>query len=374
MRLLYVSPNSELGGAERILETLIKYHDSNQFEIYVVLMGPGPLEDRWKKMGANVLQIPNFRFRNPGSLLKAQWNLKKILKDQKIDFIHSTMAYGHLFAGPVAWLMNIPEVWFQHGPVGHTWDRWAGFIPTNNILCNSKFTDDQQQALVPTKSSIVFGPVEIPSVAPEILQKIRQNFRKKFLVDSDKFLCIHVARLDKWKGQENFIKAIEVAYQKNPHIQALIVGGTALGSVAYEQKLKDLVEEKGLESIIGFTGFLESVQEAFLSADLFVHCSTQAEPLGLSILEALAAGCPVISANQGGPIEVIVNQESGILCPANDIRKLGEEILKVSQDKQLQTHLREQGLIRAQFFEAKKWVKKIEQIYLSLTAKGPDAI
>ncbi len=374
MKLLYVSPNSELGGAERILDTLIKYHNLTQFEIFVVLMGPGPLEERWRKLGAKVLQVPRFRFRQVGSLLKAQWAFRKILKDYKIDLIHSTMAYGHLFAGPIAISLKVPEVWFQHGPVGKTLDRLAGFVPTKNILCNSKFTENQQQALAKGKSSVVYGPVEIPALTSEAREKIRISFRKNFNIGFEKFLCLHVARLDAWKGQENFIKAIEIAHQSNPNIQALIVGGSALGSAEYERKLRNLVQEKNLEHVIGFTGFLSYVQEAFFSADLFVHCSIQAEPLGLSILEALAAGCPVIAADQGGPLEVIIDHKSGILCPAKDIRKLSQTILRISQDKKLQVQLRDQGLSRAQFFEAKNWVKKIEKIYLSLISDGSDGV
>ena len=203
MKLLYVSPNSELGGAERILDTLIQYHDRTKFEVYVILMGPGLLEERWKGMGAKVLQVPRFRFRYLSSLLKSQWEFRKILKDYKIDLVHSTMAYGHLFAGPIAWSMNIPEIWFQHGPVGKTLDRWAAFVPTKNILCNSQFTEGQQQALAKAKSSVVYGPVEIPTMGLERLQKTQNDFRKKYLIGIDKFLCIHVARLDPWKGQEN---------------------------------------------------------------------------------------------------------------------------------------------------------------------------
>lgn len=374
MKLLYVSPNSELGGAERILDTLIKYHHPDQFEIYIVLMGPGSLEEKWKKMGATVLQVPPFRFRQVGSLLKAQWAFRKILKDFDIELIHSTMAYGHLFAGPVALSLKVPEVWFQHGPVGKTLDRLAGFVPTKNILCNSKFTENQQQALAKAKSSVVYGPVEIPAITSGAREEIRISFRKNFDIGSEKFLCLHVARLDAWKGQENFIKAIELAHHSNPNIQALIVGGSALGSSDYEKKLKNLVQDKNLENVIGFTGFLSSVQEAFFSADLFVHCSIQAEPLGLSILEALAAGCPVIAADQGGPLEVIIDQQAGILCPASDIIKLSQTILNISQDKKVQLHLREQGLIRAQFFEAKKWVRKIEEIYQSLMSEGSDGV
>ncbi len=370
MKLLYVSPNSELGGAERILDTLIKYHDRKNFEVYVVLMGPGSLEERWKEMGVTVLQIPRFRFRHFGSLVKALWALRKILKEHKIDLVHSTMVYGHLFAGPIAWAMNIPEVWFQHGPVGKTLDRWAGFVPTKNILCNSKFTENQQQVLAKAKTSVVYGPVEIPHTDSETSQKIRTEFRKKFNIDSEKFLCVHVARLDPWKGQENFIAAIEIAYKKYPNIQALIVGGSALGSADYEKKLCSLVREKNLESVIKLTGFLSSVHEVFLSADLFVHCSTQAEPLGLSILEAMAAGCPVIAANQGGPLEVIVDKESGILFPGSDVAQLSQEILKVSQDKNLQNQLRQKGLKRAECFESKKWVKQIEKIYSGIIAEG----
>ena len=58
MRLLYVSPNAELGGAEKILETFIKYHDQKEFEVFVVFLREGSLEKKWRELGAQVLKIP----------------------------------------------------------------------------------------------------------------------------------------------------------------------------------------------------------------------------------------------------------------------------------------------------------------------------
>ena len=365
MKLLYVSPNSELGGAERILDILIRYHNKKDFEIYVLLMRPGPLEKRWSHLGAKILRVPEFRFRKIGQLIRAQQALKKFLKEHRFDLIHSTMAYGHLFAGPVAWLMNTPEVWFQHGPVGKTLDRWAGFIPTRMILCNSKFTENCQAQLGNSKTSVVYGPVEIPQSNAESVQKARAEFRKKYLISESEFLCIHVARLDAWKGQENFIKAIELARKINPNIKALIVGGSALGQVDFENKLKTLVKEKNLEHIIGFTGFISSVHDAYVAADVFVHCSTQAEPLGLSILEALAAGCPVIAADRGGPLEIIKNNESGVLCASENISEISQAILKISQENSIHKNLQLLGFKRAQDFEASDWVQRIEKSCLS---------
>ena len=366
MKLLYISPNSELGGAERILDILIRHHNKKNFEIFVLLMRPGPLEEKWKSLGVKVLRVPEFRFRKIGQLIQAQLALRKILIEHQIDLIHSTMAYGHLFAGPVAWSMNLPEVWFQHGPVGKTLDRWAGYIPTQLILCNSKFTESCQRQLGNSKTSVVYGPVEIPQLSLQNTQIIRSEFRKKYSISESEFLCIHVARLDIWKGQENFIQAVDLARKENPKIRALIVGGSALGQVDYENKLKALVKEKKMEDIIGFTGFINTVRDAYSAADVFVHCSTQAEPLGLSILEALAEGCPVIAADCGGPLEIIKNNESGILCSSENISQMSQAILKISEQTSFKKNLQLQGFKRAQAFEAALWVQRIETCYLSV--------
>lgn len=366
MKLLYVSPNAELGGAERILETFIKYHDRQQFEVFVVFLREGSLEEKWRNLGAQVLKIPPFRFRNLSQLLQKQWLLRKILSENKIDLVHSTMSYGHLFAGPVALSLGIPEIWFQHGPVGKSWDQMAALVPTNLILCNSHYTEKLQNRLSSSQTKVIYGPVEIPKIDPLSVNKLRDDFRKKFKFSSDDFLCVHVARLDPWKGQENFIKAIALAHEKNPKIKGLVVGGTDLGHADFEQQLKNYVQEKGLQKVIHFTGHLNSVSEAFYAADMFIHTSKIPEPLGLSILEALACGTPVIAANLGGPIEILTHGENGFLNPASDIENLKNLILTLVEQPMLRSKFKTQGLAKAQEFEAKAWVKKVEQIYTAL--------
>ena len=180
MKLLYVSPNAELGGAERILETFIKYHDRQQFEVFVVFLREGSLVKKWQGLGAQILKIPAFRFRNLGQLLHKQWLLRKLMNENKINLVHSTMSYGHLFAGPVALSLGIPEVWFQHGPVGKTWDQMAAMVPTKLILCNSQYTEEIQNRLSSSQTKVIYGPVEIQKPDPLSVNKLRVEFRKNF--------------------------------------------------------------------------------------------------------------------------------------------------------------------------------------------------
>lgn len=362
-KVLYVSPNAHLGGAEKILEILLKYHDRSQFEPSVYFLKSGPLEKTWKETGTKIFKSSQeFRFRKPIQLLKEQMLFKNVLQKEQFSLVHSTMSYGHLFAGPPSLLARVPEMWFQHGPVGKSWDFWAAQIPSRCILYNSNHTRDQQEQHKSSFGKVVYGPVEIPDLNQA--GSSRQSFRSRFGFQNSDFVCVHIARIDAWKGQKEFILAIQQAREKNKSIKAVIVGNADIGSQSYQQELLDLVKSYQLTEIVHFAGFMNPVDEAYFGADLFVHTSTLAEPLGLTILEAMARKCPVLTSSLGGFREILKDQSNSLSAIPQDISDLSEKISQLSSAPNLRSKLAEQACQDVQKFEARAWVRSVEQIYL----------
>jgi len=363
MNILYLSPNAQFGGAERILETLLKYHDRQRFNLSLAFLNQGPLVEDWKKYQLPIELLPKFRMRAPIEMLRSQRALSKLIRQNKIDLIHSTMAYGHLYAGPVALFRGTREVWFQHGPVGSTLDRLAGLVPTSTVLFNSKYTLAQQNFAWSKQKKVVYGPVSIPEKFEETIPAARKTIRSQYHVEEEDFLFLHLARMEAWKGQELFLDSLFPLMEKNSKAKALLVGGSALGDRTFEKNLHEKVLAKGLSHRIVFCGEQKNTSDFFAAADCYVHSATIPEPLGLSILEALASGCPVIAADAGGPKELLGPEAIGSLYTINDSLALQAKMNEMIQNQNSLQEVRDKGKRFAKQFEAKVWVQRIEEIY-----------
>ena len=384
MNILYVSPNAEFGGAERIVETLVRFHDKNKHRIFVVFLKDGPLVSKWQALGAEVYVARPFKFRNIFSLFMSQIDFGRYLSQNKIDLVHSTMAYGHIFAGPVCLFKGVPEVWFQHGPVGSYWDKFAGLITSKAIFYNSKYTYQLQLDLAFFKKSsstqipdhklskhfVVYGPSFLNEQSPEERKISREKVRKEFgILDSD-FLYVHVARIEPWKGQLEFIQAFKAVTLKNNNVKALIVGGSNIGDTQYETKIRETVNTLGLESMVSFTGQVSEVAIFYFAADCFVHSSIIGEPLGLTILEAMHSGLPVIVSDGGGPKELIESKKNGLLTKMGDTLDLIDAMILIKENGELRATVGENAKTFALQFASNVWVKGIEKLYETLLPFG----
>ena len=111
----------------------------------------------------------------------------------------------------------------------------------------------------------------------------------------------------RWKGHEIFLRALSMLGPDVP-IRGYIAGGPIYetnGSQYTITELRNLAQGLGLKGRVGFTGFIGNPDAAIRSLDVVVHASTQPEPFGLVIVEAMACGKPVIVSNCGGASELV---------------------------------------------------------------------
>jgi glycosyltransferase involved in cell wall biosynthesis len=116
-----------------------------------------------------------------------------------------------------------------------------------------------------------------------------------------------LATFAKWKGHSLFLKAVSLLPSTTP-VRAYIIGAPIYQTRGSQHSLADLraeVHRLGLTDRVGFTGFLYPPDSALRSLDVVVHASTQPEPFGMVIVEAMACGKPVIAVNSSGASEIL---------------------------------------------------------------------
>lgn len=357
-KICYVSPNAHLGGAERIIEELIENRDQSRFDVAVVFFKQGPLVEKWRALGAKVFVTSPFRLRNIFSLSKACGELRAFAETEKFDLVHSHLSFGHFVSAIALRGLNIPLMWFQHGPVGKGLDQLVNFSPARKVFFNSHFTQSQQKLSASTQQEVVFGPVDKPKNSD-------RSLRSQLGFSDADLVLINVARIDRWKGQSFLLKAFAQAYMKNPTLKLVFFGDTSIGSEEYFAELKKEVSELKLDQVVRFAGFQSNLEKIYSTGDIFIHSSLIPEPLGLSILEAQIRNLPVIAVNAGGPKEIIEDGVSGLLYESGNISDLSAKILSLSNSPERRKQLGASAAISAQRFESSKWTKIIEKSYLS---------
>jgi glycosyltransferase involved in cell wall biosynthesis len=151
-----------------------------------------------------------------------------------------------------------------------------------------------------------------PQVAPERRAKLRAEFGG----DEDTVLVGQVSRFAARKGLEDTIRAFDLIAPCAPKSRLILVGDGPL-----RHDLERLAQRSRNAHRIHFAGRRSDIQDVLGAFDVFIHPSRR-EPFGLAVLEAGAAGLPVVAYAEGGVQEIIVPGETGLLVSPGDTREL----------------------------------------------------
>ena len=140
-----------------------------------------------------------------------------------------------------------------------------------------------------------------------------------------------VGHVQGWKGQLLVAEAVARARRSLPALRCLIVGGVHRLGAEYAEGLKERVAAPDLAGHVLLTGARRDVAACMDAVDVVIHASNR-EPFGRVLLEAMAVGRPVIAPREGGPLEIVVDGETGILVPPRDPDALAAAMVSLLGD------------------------------------------
>lgn len=178
-------------------------------------------------------------------------------------------------------------------------------------------------------------------------------------------IIVTVGSLRREKGQDILIRAFDDVQKQIPNVRLRLVGDGGK-----KEELEKLTERYGLESQVSFTGGLDksSVREELAKASVFAFPSRR-EGFGLALVEAMAAGLPIVATDVGG-ISEVVGENSGILVPSEDTDLLAEALVRVLTKPNLQTELRRAALKRSRHHSWGKMVEKYQYLFMQSVSKN----
>lgn len=171
--------------------------------------------------------------------------------------------------------------------------------------------------------------------------------RAQYNLSADTPVVTTIGRLEEWKGQHVFVEALPAVFAACPEARALVVGGAAVNKPEYAEQLKARCVALGIEGRVTFTGIRTDIPAVLAASSLLVLPTVTPEPFGRTVVEAMAAGKPVVATAAGGPRETVEDGETGYLAPPGDAAALAECIVAILTDSALRERMGRKGRERA---------------------------
>lgn len=336
-----------------VILSLIRHMDRARYAPHVIcLHDRGPLAERIEALGVAVEVIGAHGV----GLFEMGRRLARRLRQLRPHVVHTHNPAPHQAAAVARLLTRFPAlVHTKHGRNNFStrarrWaEQWAGrmsdmVVPVSTDAAEVAHSVDR----VPTrKLQVIHNGIEVGDLT--CATPLRPGRPPR---------AVHVARLNRVKDQGTLLRAARAVADQLPGFTLDVVGDGPM-----HEQVHALTAELGLQDIVRFHGFRDDVGAVLAESDLFV-LSSLSEGISITLLEAMAAGLPVVATDVGGNREVVVAGETGLLVPVGDAAALASAMLAVLTDPDRAQRLGAAGRARvASAFAIDRTVRAYEAIY-----------
>ena len=368
MNVLHLIETSEAGGAETIVLSIAKSLRDRGHHSVIGLLETGWLEDELKNCGF-VPIILELRSAYDFGCIRS---LCKLIGDFRIDLVHSHEFMMNVYGTVAGLIKGIPVITTVHGK-NYYWERTRRRVAYRVVSRVSRMVAVSEDLKCFLERQVSISRDRIEKIYNGIDSKLYErnslmdglSFTKERLsIPRNSPVIGTVGMLVPVKDHKTILEAAKRVIRKWPDAIFLIVGdGASL------ELLKTKAHELGLENNVRFTGFRRDVPSLLHIMNVYV-CSSLSEGHSLSILEAMAAGKPVIATDVGGNPEVVVDGETGFLIRPGDPEGLASRIAFLLGDQARAHELGAKGKMRVdQTFSLERTVDFYHQLYKCALAK-----
>ena len=300
-----------------------------------------------------------YQFAN--SIIQSYFQIKKIIKKHQIDLIYANTTKSYIYAVTTRFFTKKKLIWHVRDNIKHTIFHKLLMKNSDMMIAVSKHIDNQVIAEEQRKR-ILYGGLDIREWPLEINPD--KTIRHELGLQDDKILIAQAGQLTRWKNQSDFIKAAALILKTQRNVHFLIIGDDLSGrEKKYKIELKKLAEKLNVSSFISFLGNRKDMKRLLCQIDILIHPAID-EPFGRVLIEAMSMEKPVIAYNCGGPIEIIVNNETGYLVTPCNYTEIAEKAILLLEDEDLRTQLGKAGRNSVlEKFNMDRYLKGIEEIF-----------
>lgn len=361
LRVLHVTHNMAVGGAEVVVTQLIKSMADGRYRSQIVCLDGvvGELGQSLIDSGTRVHCLT----RKPGFDLSLVFQLRKLVQNEQIDILHchqyTPFSYGVLSAA----FTGINVVFTEHGrlyPDTWSWKRRIVNqilqIRANTIVAISEATRDalvKYEWFQRSRIKLVYNGISSLSESP-----VNSSIGDDLGITSADLVIGTVSRLDSIKNQSLMIAAYARLQPEYPHVKLLLVGDGP-----ERAKLEQQIDALGIKDHVIISGFVRDVVSYLSLIDIFLLTSFS-EGTSMALLEAMSLAKPIIATEVGGNVELLNHNETALLVESDDEEGLVMGLRSMLEDSQLRTRL---GLgAKAEFiekFNVSQMTRRYEKLY-----------
>jgi glycosyltransferase involved in cell wall biosynthesis len=350
MRVLHINAGNLYGGIEVLLVTLARFGSlCPGMESHFAVCFEGRFSSELRELGVPVEVAGGVRARAFWTVWRARRRFREILCRGGYDAVICHGAWIHSILGPAARNAGIRIVFWLHDPPHPrvNWlERWANTLEPDLMICNSRYTQEGSGDLFPgLPREIVYCPVASRQ-SGRVSPVDRSNARAEFDTPENAVVILQVSRLDPHKGHLMHLEALSRMKEVPGWVCWMVAGPQRPHEVELLEGLKKFAEESGIRDRVRFPGWQPDIGRLFGAADIFCQPNVGPEPFGITFVEALYAGLPVVTTALGGALE-IVTPDCGILVSPEDAEGLAAALRKLIEDEALRNRLGQCGPERA---------------------------
>ncbi|MHB8154609.1 MAG: lipopolysaccharide heptosyltransferase II [Candidatus Omnitrophota bacterium] len=354
MRILQILPELNVGGVETGTLDLSKYLVRLGHKSVVVSAG-GALVKELEAGGAKHYTL-SVNKKSIISMFKLIPKLVEIIKNEEIDIVHARSRVPAWIAYFACRQTRAIFVTTCHGYYKkHFFSTVMGWgkrvIVLSNVIARHMIDD-------------LSVPHERIKLVPRSVDLEKFKYLDPKIKRKDDFNVGIIGRITPLKGHAHFIKAMARISRLVPRLKIWIVGDAPASKEAYKEELQILVRRLGLWHCTEFLGTQRDIPGILEHLDLVVLATTTHEAFGRVVVEAQAAGVPVVATKVGGVIDIIEDGKNGLLVPPADAKSMAEAIMRIFMDTQLARELAENAYTKVkEKYNVELMVKNTLDVY-----------
>jgi L-malate glycosyltransferase len=383
MKILFYNHTGKVSGGERVLSMIVSGLDRERFQAVVMCPKDGPLAAMMSDAGVRTLPVdalvarftwrPKDLLRYLGSFMRLMRAARHTVTLEQPDLIHANSIRSGLVMSVATAGLRIPVVWHVHDLLPRhplsTLIRLVSIVFRQTHLvavshavakrtCGSLLRWSSRRPQIAT----IHNAVDLENFQPNPWKRAGKRLSLNF-TEQDLVVGI-VGQLTPRKGQLETIEAFAHVAQSFPNAKLIVIGEALFNRDSeYAVTLHDTVKRHGLTDRVLFLGQREDIRELTRTFDLAI-VNSKAEPFGLTVVEAMASGTPVLATAVDGICEIVEHGRTGWLVTPGDREQLAEGIELLLADKNLRAQLSTAALatVRSRF-AADRFIRDIERLY-----------
>lgn len=360
----------QLGGAAGVVNELLDRVDRDRWTPVLVCLTEGGWPAQVRARGIPAYTLVRRRLRSVGNLLSVVYRLRRLIRRHRAVLLHASENSALVYASLAGWLTRTPVVWHIHSPflprsgAERAAARLLRWLAPAHIVFTSPAARQKSVALPAAEHSVVYPGVDVARLRSG--DPVRG--RRRLGVPDRARLVSMFARMDPAKGQRAFIETLAGLRRDRPDVYGAACGLGWPGG-PYWTKLEGWRDEHGLDGFLVMPGHLTPAErdDVVAASDVVLHPSV-AESFGLAVLEAMAAGKPVVAMAADGPRLLVDDGVDGVLVPINDVAAMTAAAARFLDDPAWAAAVGARAAASAERYDIAETTRRIEAVWAAVVS------